>query len=147
MAYWFSPPHWLINFSWRVNWPNFWQYNLQVLIHMAQCTSYRYHALSRNTRLVLFFCCQYDIGIVHFWGVGQKSIRRVRIHKIMKKFLGSEVQGFSVDYDHNITAKEINHFRLDDTYMSCLRNQLFLNNLLQTMQLFLQNSRTSYYQK
>lgn len=147
MAYWFSPPHWLINFSWRVNWPNFWQYNLQVLIHMAQCTSYRYHAFSRNTRLVLFFLLPIRYWDCALLGVGQKSIRRVRIHKIMKKFLGSEVQGFSVDYDHNITAKEINHFRLDDTYMSCLRNQLFLNNLLQAMQLFLQNSRTSYSQK
>lgn len=65
------------------------------------------------------------------------------MNKVMKKFMSGEVQEFSIDHGHNITAKEINLFRIDGTHMSILGNQLFFNDLQAAMQSFLQNCQTS----
>lgn len=60
--------------------------------------------------------------------------------------MGNEVQGYSIDHAHIITAKQINLFPTDVTYISCLGNNLFINNLQAAMQLFLKkkNSQSSY---
>lgn len=50
-------------------------------------------------------------------------------NKVMKKLMGGKVQGYSIDLNHNMTAKEINLFRIDGTHMSILENKLVLNNL------------------
>lgn len=91
--------------------------------HNAPCLNTMHFGLTPGWSGLVY--CSDDIGIMHLWGTGQNSIR---INKVLKKFIGNEVQWYSIDHAHFITAKQINLFPTDVTYISCIGNQLFLNN-------------------
>ena len=95
-----------------------------------QCTLYRYNALWPKTTLVWS-----SVLARRYWHHvalrdGPKiNKKRQRLNRAMKKFMSTEVQGFYIDHDQDISYSDIQLFRQDGTHLSPLGNQVFLNNL------------------